>query len=319
VEASAAQNAPVTQTCSHCGAILPAEVQICGFCDASLAPDGYSAGARSNRNSSNGLASDSHSSSAWQSELAKRLESYRVRRRKLAPNQSQTHLPFEDAYATGSALAVEVAPEAQSSPDDEFSFSLAIGRCSNKHAGEDSQLLIDVSVPLDSTEENRAPLPASLHLAHSGLCAMAPLEERRLAALIDGACLAFACGGFLALFGSLGGQFTLSKLSVAVYSAAFAIVYLQYFFLFTVFGGTTPGMMLRGLRVAALSGEDPSPRQLLLRAAGYVLSAGTFFLGFLWVLWDEDSLTWHDRMSHTYLTIAETFAEAESHGALHQH
>jgi hypothetical protein len=27
-------------------------------------------------------------------------------------------------------------------------------------------------------------------------------------------------------------------------------------------------------------------------------------LGFLWALWDEDQLTWHDRMSQTYLTSA---------------
>ena len=219
----------------------------------------------------------------------------------------------------GSSLAVEEAPEAQVSPEDEFSFTLAIGRCSSKRAGEESQLLIDVSVPADSAEKNQHPPPPSSPPMHEGLQAIAPLGERKLAALIDCACLAFACGGFLALFGSLGGQFTLSKLSVAVYSASFAIVYLQYFFLFTVFGGTTPGMMLRGLRVTALSGEDPSPRQLLLRAAGYVLSAGTFFLGFFWALWDEDALTWHDRMSRTYLTVAETFADAEAHGVLHQH
>jgi uncharacterized RDD family membrane protein YckC len=314
VEASAAQNAPVTKTCSQCGAIFPAEVQICSFCDASLASDFSSDGVRFEQARPTG-----GNSSAWQSELAKRLESYRVRRRKLAPHQSQTQLPFDDSGLTGSALAVEEPPEVQTSPENEFSFTLAIGRCSNKRAGDDSQLLIDVSVPPDSAEKDSTSLPPSLPPMQQGLYAMAPLEERRLAALIDCACLAFACGGFLALFGALGGQFTLSKLSLAVYSAAFAIVYLQYFFLFTVFGGTTPGMMLRGLRVTALSGDEPSPRQLLLRAAGYVLSAGTFFLGFLWALWDEDSLTWHDRMSSTYLTVAETLADAETSGILHQH
>jgi len=41
-------------------------------------------------------------------------------------------------------------------------------------------------------------------------------------------------------------------------------------------------MMLRGLQVVDFSGEPPPRGRLLLRAAGYVLSAGTFFLGFLW-------------------------------------
>jgi len=143
------------------------------------------------------------------------------------------------------------------------------------------------------------------------------MDERRLAALVDFCCLLFAYGGFLMLFGSLGGQFTLSKLNAAVYSATFAIVYLQYFALFTIFGGTTPGMMMRGLQVVSLSGEPPTPRQMLLRSAGYILSAGTFFLGFLWAMWDEDELTWHDRLSGTHLSPTQTFADLENSSIAH--
>src|SRR5262249_33404824 len=102
-----------------------------------------------------------------------------------------------------------------------------------------------------------------------------------------------------------GGQFTLSKLSAAVYAVTFAIVYLQYFALFTIFGGTTPGMMFRGLQIASFSGDSPSPRQMLLRSLGYILSAGTFFLGFFWAWWDEDALTWHDHLSRTYLSARQ--------------
>jgi uncharacterized RDD family membrane protein YckC len=143
------------------------------------------------------------------------------------------------------------------------------------------------------------------------------MDDRRLAALIDFCCLLFAYGGFLALFGSLGGQFTLSKLSAAVYTTTFAIVYLQYFSLFTIFGGTTPGMMMRGLQVVSFSGEPPTARQMLLRSAGYMLSAGTVFLGFLWAMWDEDELTWHDRLSRTHLSAAQSFADLESSSVAH--
>jgi uncharacterized RDD family membrane protein YckC len=74
--------------------------------------------------------------------------------------------------------------------------------------------------------------------------------------------------------------------------------------------------MVCGLQVAGFSGETPTPRQYLLRAVGYLLSAGTCFLGFLWVLWDEDGLTWHDRLSRTYLAKIETFVENDiSHPA----
>ncbi len=179
-------------------------------------------------------------------------------------------------------------------------------------------MVIDVSLPANeatATEEDAAMGTSESY----GLYPVAPMEERRLAAVIDGACLLFAYGGFLTLFAALGGQFTLSKLSAAVYVATCVIVYFQYFTLFTIFGGTTPGMMFRGLQVASFSGDSPSPRQMLLRSAGYLLSAGTFFLGFLWAIWDEDALTWHDRISRTYLTYpeAEINAHVETVGAAH--
>jgi uncharacterized RDD family membrane protein YckC len=119
----------------------------------------------------------------------------------------------------------------------------------------------------------------------------------------------------LALFGSLGGHFTLSKLSATVYLLTFAFVYLQYFGLFTIFGGSTPGMMVSGLQVASFTDDVPTPRQYMLRAVGYILSAGTCFLGFLWVLWDEDGLTWHDRISQTYLAPLQPLGEDASYTA----
>jgi uncharacterized RDD family membrane protein YckC len=196
---------------------------------------------------------------------------------------------------------------------EEFAFTLAIGRSPKKSEEVETRLLIDVSMPPPAEEEvspNFVTEPADL--PDLRMIPSASIEERRIAALIDVGCLAFAYGAFLMLFGSLGGQFTLSKLSATVYFFTFAFVYVQYFGLFTVFGGTTPGMMIRGLQVASFSGDAPVPRQYLLRAAGYMLSAGTLFLGFFWALWDEDGLTWHDRISNTYLALPETMPELET-------
>ena len=201
--------------------------------------------------------------------------------------------------------------------EEDFSFTIAIGRPANKHAVDESRMVIDVSLPPDSETSPQTQVAEDERKSLPGLHPVASIDDRRLAGLIDFCCLMFAYGGFLMLFGSLGGQFTLSKLSAAVYAATFAIVYLQYFALFTVFGGTTPGMMLRGLQVVSFSGEPPTPRQMLLRSAGYMLSAGTFFLGFLWTMWDEDELTWHDRLSRTHLSVAQTFADLENSGVAH--
>jgi uncharacterized RDD family membrane protein YckC len=317
VEASAAQNAPVTKTCLQCGSILHSEVRACTFCD-SLA--------ESPASSASGTSSNANADPAWRGEVSQRIASYRARRGKAAPDDdSQSELPFERAAEIPvPGINVAVAEQPSAAPDD-FSFTIAIGRTASRLPADEAQMFIDVSLPVAQEARPHShqqlavePQPAPVY-QHSGQYPVAPIEERRLSGLIDAACLLFACGGFLALFGSLGGHFAFSKLNAAVYAISFAIVYLQYFALFTVFGGTTPGMMLRGLRVVDFSGEEPSPRQLLLRAAGYMLSAGTFFLGFLWVQWDEDELTWHDRISRTYLSSAESAADSDLGTVAHNH
>ena len=298
----------MTKTCLQCGSILPRQAEssrACPFCD-------------SRAESSSSL--DPHADPAWRGELSQRVASYRARRKKGAPAEGQPDLPF-DQPAEIPVPSINVAVAEPPSKEDDFSFTVAIGRTTNRRA-DDTQMFIDVSLPT-TTGQPSAPQPGAAETSstqqHTGLYPVASIDERRLSGLIDAACLLFACGGFLALFGSLGGHFALSKLSAAVYATSFAIVYLQYFALFTVFGGTTPGMMLRGLRVVDFSGEEATPKQLLLRAAGYMLSAGTFFLGFLWVQWDEDELTWHDRISRTYLSSTETLADSELGTVAHNH
>ena len=303
-------------TCLQCGAILPSGVRVCSFCDSHLSAVGSSPAAPA-RQSRGNLSPDEPADSVWRGELASRVASYRARRRKNSPDDGQPELPFEQSIEAPPILPAVAVVEPPAC-DEDFSFTIAIGRTANRRA-DDAQMFIDVSIPPapERAAEASPKTGESVETQQRGLYPVATIEERRLAGLVDAACLLFACGGFLALFGSLGGHFAFSKLSAAVYAASFAIVYLQYFSLFTVFGGTTPGMMLRGLRVVDFSGEDPSPRQLLLRAAGYMLSAGTFFLGFLWSQWDEDELTWHDRISRTYLSSADTLADSELRGVAH--
>ena len=216
----------------------------------------------------------------------------------------------------GPETSYEVEPQVRDK--EEFSFTIAIGRPPTKNHA-DNRMVIDVSLPPEHEADPQGASFAPESSEHHGLLPAATLEERRIAAVIDGACLLFAFGAFLALFGAVGGVFTVSKLSGAVCLATFAIVYLQYFAIFTIFGGTTPGMMLRGLQVVSFTGEPPSPRQMLLRSAGYMLSAGTMFLGFLWSMWDEDTLTWHDRISRTYLHAAENSVEVDAAAAEPSH
>jgi uncharacterized RDD family membrane protein YckC len=316
---------------------LPSSIRACNFCEVSSAAEPIHAGSGSTQAARGASAPHlgSDNESAWRDELAHRLETYRGRKRKAAPNAAQSRLPFEAGGSTagncavtdsiaigpsirvplksGSLPAAATVPAAAPSlpPKEEFSFTIAIGRPPKKRDDE-TRMIIDVSLPPEETAAADDDTPLSAVSARAGLLPTASIDERRLAAVIDSACLLFAYGAFLALFGALGGEFTVSKLSGAVCIATFAIVYLQYFALFTIFGGTTPGMMLRGLQVVSFTGEPPTPHQMLLRSAGYVLSAGTFFMGFLWSMWDEDALTWHDRISRTYLSSVETYADVDT-------
>jgi uncharacterized RDD family membrane protein YckC len=323
----------------QCGAVLPSSIRACNFCEDSSVPEPVHTGpARVARGavatpSDRGTDSSSLTSDndfAWRDELAHRLESYRGRKKKAAPSTAQTRLPFEttpstvvDAPIRSRLVTPNPVPATVATPEpprpsqlkEEFSFTIAIGRPPKKRDDE-TRMIIDVSLP---PEKSAAPddtighaIPETAAGTRQGLLGTASIDERRLAAVIDTVCLMFAYGAFLALFGALGGEFTVSKLSGAVCLATFAIVYLQYFALFTIFGGTTPGMMLRGLQVVSFTGEPPTPRQMLKRSIGYVLSAGTFFLGFLWSMWDEDALTWHDRISQTYLSSVESFTNVEA-------
>lgn len=324
----------MTKTCSQCGAVLPSSVQACNFCDSSFSvgpsiwEDIPDISARENLESHRGSAGIDHSGqptavllhsgedAAWRGELSHRLEAYRTRRKKLARNTAQSQFTFDSPSDKEPPASVTVA-EPPGCGQEDFSFTIAIGRPSKKAVLEESRMEFDVSQPPDSETSPRLQAAEDKRKCLLGLHPVATMDERRLAALIDFCCLLFAYGGFLMLFGSLGGEFTLSKLSAAVYASTFAIVYLQYFALFTVFGGTTPGMMMRSLEVVSFSGEPPTPRQMLLRSAGYILSAGTFFLGFFWAMWDEDELTWHDRLSRTHLSAAQTFADIETSSAAH--
>ena len=266
VRASAAQKLPVNKICPQCGAVLAKGALSCNFCDSSESvPIGDQSTTQGN------LPPNAVSEHEWRGELNQRLHAYRAKRRKLAPNEAQTKLPFNGGVShSGGTVAVQLEERPRDTHDakDDFAFTIAIGRIAGTRDPNDTRLLIDVSVPPEeqATAQEATHEPVVLPQC-SGIFPVASLEERRSAAVIDAACLAFAYGGFLALFGSLGGHFTFSKLSAAVCFSTFAFVYLQYFGLFTIFGGTTPGMMIRGLQVATFAGELPTLRHLLLRAS----------------------------------------------------
>lgn len=89
------------------------------------------------------------------------------------------------------------------------------------------------------------------------------------------------------------------RLLVAPLASA-VVIALVYIFFFTATARKTLGMHFRELNVVNFAGAPPTRKEVLLRTAGYLVSAGSLFLGFIWVFFDVDTLAWHDRISRTY-------------------
>jgi uncharacterized RDD family membrane protein YckC len=84
------------------------------------------------------------------------------------------------------------------------------------------------------------------------------------------------------------------------------VLALLYGLLFYLVTGGTPGMKAAGLRLVNFDGKTPSRRERLWRVLGAVVSAGSFLIGFLWAAVDEEKLYWHDHISKTFLTLADS-------------
>ena len=74
-----------------------------------------------------------------------------------------------------------------------------------------------------------------------------------------------------------------------------------FYYWFWTHGGQTLGMRAWRLKVidARLDGTPPHLVKCLLRFMGAFFSLSVFGLGYIWVLFDPNSDTWHDRISGT--------------------
>jgi uncharacterized RDD family membrane protein YckC len=297
----------VIQTCLQCGAINGAEARTCGCCDAPLLvrPHDTLASRRTAPQSEGNLAI----APDWRAEVSQRLEAYRVRRGRPRENDAQPAFPFTPPLAWS---------ETPREVDTNFSSATPAIKSRRYRPVRVEHLEIDVAQPAfdfagaERLCDSRSSVPAKSAV----VIPVATLSERRRAGLLDAVILILAYSVSLALFSGLGGHLRLSKIDAVVTGATLGLFYAQYVMLFTYFARATPGMMLRGLRIVSSQGGEASAEQLLWRSFGYLISAGTAMLGFLWALWDEGHLSWHDRISQTFITAVPAEAPRAGHNAL---
>ena len=129
----------------------------------------------------------------------------------------------------------------------------------------------------------------------------APLGLRMVAAMVDGTIIATAS----ALFGFIFWKVTALRPPLTqVWGLAAGIpcvFWAAYQYLLIVYAAGTPGLRIAGLQLARFDGTATTRSRRRWRVLACYLSALSLGMGYAWVFLDEDSLCWHDRITHTYL------------------
>jgi uncharacterized RDD family membrane protein YckC len=221
----------------------------------------------------------------WRMEINRKIEAYRVRTGQRPAPEPQPSLPFP---AGSGAAAERLDPTPSRRPAE-------------RRTKESVQVFV-IQTGFDFAG---GAIPAPNH----SLVPVAGLRRRALAWMIDVGFLVACWAMFVGLLAGLGVDLAGNRIAAAICIVILFLLYVQYFALFTAFGGVTPGMRVMGLRVVSFDGNPPTPKQLLWRSFGYLVAGGAALLGFFWALWDEDRLCWQDRASQTYLTALVALSE----------
>jgi uncharacterized RDD family membrane protein YckC len=132
----------------------------------------------------------------------------------------------------------------------------------------------------------------------------APFGRRMMATLVDTALvLSLVCGlAYLVAsrFDNLPG-IRASEVCGAIAVLGLAALY-EWFFL--TFAKVTPGMRYAQLSLCTFEEEVPNAAQVKARLKAMLISVLPLGLGVVWSIFDEDQMSWHDRLSKTYLRLS---------------
>lgn len=181
-------------------------------------------------------------------------------------------------------ISTEPAPVAEAAPATSWS------------GPEWSRIELD-SVPAEELEpepdEQPAAKPLVIELAPLGLRLMAPAVD---SALIVG--IASTVAGALAVCSQ---KLPPVKTAEAIAFGVVALTAVLYYLIFLLAMRSTPGMRYAGIALCTFDDEHPTRVQLRHRLLAMLVSVLPVGLGFAWSTFDENHLSWHDRISRTYL------------------
>jgi uncharacterized RDD family membrane protein YckC len=208
---------------------------------------------------------------------------------KVGPGSSGDSLP---------SVPVEPAPSLQEKPETPFPPKR---KRAESRSGRVERIEINLNQCTLPFESN---VSQSLRMVEDQIqpgLTVAPIGRRVRAGLVD-AVFVFGCFLIFLLIVFFVPDFAfLTKSSLVGMGGVWLLIFSAYMFLFTTLGHQTLGMNREDLQIVNFQGVRPSFREAGLRCFGYVISLGCFCLGFLWALFDPDRLTWHDKMSKTFV------------------
>ncbi len=144
----------------------------------------------------------------------------------------------------------------------------------------------------EAEDETAAPSP-KLELAPFGL--------RLMAAVVDTALIAgFLCADAALAAAHMKQPPTMKAAELGAVIGIIAASALYHWF-FLMLSRATPGMRYARISLCTFDDEIPSREQLRNRLGAMLLSLLPVGLGVGWAIFDDDHLTWHDRLSRTYL------------------
>ena len=209
-----------------------------------------------------------------------------VATRKARPRIAEGPLVPESGQA-GQLSIFEVEPGAISIRPEP-----ADGAVDHAYSGWSRIRLDPEPAPAAAAEPAPAARAIPLHPAPFGLRVMAALVD---AGLVGGLLVAAA----LVASESIDSTPSMKSMELIAVLALFILGALYQIFFFSL-AQSTPGMRYAGIRLSTFDDEMPTRAQLRRRFCALILSLLPVGLGLVWAIFDEDHLSWHDRISRTY-------------------
>jgi len=153
-------------------------------------------------------------------------------------------------------------------------------------------------------QASRAEAPAKpVHLA--------PLGLRSMAMVLDLALILGSSSAAAAWMASKITHLPAPRTAEALAILGLLLAGFAYHALFFAFSNMTPGMRYAGIALCTFDDDVPTRAQLRRRLGAMAVSLLPVGLGIVWSVFDDDHLSWHDRISATYLRKRWTRVRAD--------